>query len=129
MRNDRKEIRKGASGDFYRKIKKNRTSYQINKLPIITILGIILMGLIMIFNQKNTLGGIHKTYHSECIGFKSVQIKKGDTLYSLSEEYCSKSINQNSLRNRFIEDVIQLNNLDVSGKIYAGGYLMLPIYN
>ena len=66
-----------------------------------------------------------------CTGFKSVLIVKGDNLNILANKYFNgKDLKiRKKYIDRFINDTIQVNNLDKSGKIYAGGYLLLPQYN
>ena len=57
--------------------------------------------------------------------YTSVYIENGDTLWELSETYCSVEYNN---REEFIDEVMQLNHL-TSNDIHSGNYLIVPYYD
>lgn len=110
----------------------------IAKFYLLLFFTCIIMAICILISTKYTYGGNNSSDLSlsdkneiTCTGFKSVLIVKGDNLNLLANKYC----NEKDLKirkkyiNKFIDDTIQVNNLEKSGKIYAGGYLLLPQYN
>ena len=59
----------------------------------------------------------------EATSYESIQIDKGDTLWSLAEEYRSDNISTND----FVKEIKDINGLS-SDYINEGNYLIIPIY-
>lgn len=58
--------------------------------------------------------------------YKNIQIKQGDSLYSIAQEY-SDDVHYTELRD-YMDEVIFMNNLSDPSCIKAGGFLMIPVY-
>lgn len=110
----------------------------VSRFYLLLFFTCIIMTVCILISAQYTYGGNNSSDSSlseekeiTCTGFKSVLIVKGDNLNSLANKY----FNEKDLKirkkhiDRFINDTIQVNNLEKSGKIYAGGYLLLPQYN
>lgn len=106
------------------------------KFYLLLFFTFIIMAICILLSTQYTYGGnsldlsLSEEKDIICTGFKSVLIVKGDNLNILANKYFNgKDLNRQKYVDRFIKDTIQVNNLDKSGKIYAGGYLLLPQYN
>ena len=106
------------------------------KFYLLLFFTFIIMAICILLSTQYTYGGnsldlsLSEEKDIICTGFKSVLIVKGDNLNILANKYFNREdLNRKKYIDRFIKDTIQVNNLDKSGKIYAGGYLLLPQYN
>lgn len=61
---------------------------------------------------------------SRCKYYKSIVIEKGDTLWTIADQYISEEY---SSKPDYIDEVKHMNNL-VSDEIHAGNYLVIPYY-
>ena len=57
--------------------------------------------------------------------FTSIQVKTGDSLYSIANEYIDQSMQS---MDSYMNEVIHMNSLD-SDTIHAGQYLIVPYYS
>lgn len=57
--------------------------------------------------------------------YKSIQIQKGDTLWSIAQEY--NTYDTKTIK-AYIQEIKSINNLD-STTIHEGGYLMVPYHS
>lgn len=117
-----------------KKIKNNRKAnhtvfLSVKKLYFLIIFTCILIVFLMFLNTKSIYGSTDSESSSkQIIGFESVLVLKGDSLYSLAVKRNSSFSFDEAYIEQFIRDVSELNDLDESSKIYAGGYLLLPKY-
>ncbi|MBO4373493.1 MAG: LysM peptidoglycan-binding domain-containing protein [Lachnospiraceae bacterium] len=69
-------------------------------------------------DEKTPAGGRSKYY-------RSIEIKKGDTLYSIAASYISSEY---SGTGEYIDEVVRLNSLDDINSIHAGDHLIVPYF-
>ena len=69
-------------------------------------------------------------YSLKKIGYDSVLIVNGDTVDGLINRYFNNyNLEDNKdIRKEIKNEIMKLNNLDRYATIYAGGYLLIPIY-
>lgn len=105
-----------------------RSSF-FSTLIVFTAALIIILALLNAYTQP-TYGSSSASRTYTCTRYESTLISKGDSLYKLADRLCSSSAlnSEHKLRERFINEAIQVNGLSKDGKIYAGGYLLLPVY-
>ena len=67
---------------------------------------------------------VYADEHLSELQYKIVEIKKGDSLWSIAKENMTPGFHD---VNEYIEEVMTCNQLS-SDKLYAGSYLMVPYY-
>ena len=95
---------------------------------------IIAIGAILIFHSNSKVADVKINYMDfysfKKIGYDSVLIVNGDTVDGLINRYFNNyNLEDNKdIRKEIKNEIMKLNNLDRYGTIYAGGYLLIPIY-
>jgi hypothetical protein len=79
---------------------------------------ILLVSLSVQANEKNSQPS-HKYY-------KSIEIKKGDTLWSIAKDYSDDKYYENT--SEYIKEVRSINSL-TSDNIIAGSYIIVPYFS
>lgn len=101
-------------------------SRQMNKNIYLMMVGAVLAGFITIallitpIVKANGSSNIKREQN-----VKSIQIKTGDTLWSIAEKYYSPEYDS---INAYVNDIKECNNIS-SDTIHAGNYLIVPYYN
>ena len=94
-----------------------------------TILFIIIFAVIAFFGTSNGSGKVSAhDDRPESSGsrkyYKSIEVKAGDTLWNIAEEYMDESYHS---VNEYMNELIEINQLG-SGKIHEGCYLTIVYY-
>ena len=95
---------------------------------------VIVIGAILIFHSNSKVADVKINYMDfyslKKIGYDSVLIVNGDTVDGLINRYFNNyNLEDNKdIRKEIKNEIMKLNNLDRYATIYAGGYLLIPIY-
>ena len=95
---------------------------------------VIVIGAILIFYSNSKVADVKINYMDfyslKKIGYDSVLIVNGDTVDGLINRYFNNyNLEDNKdIRKEIKNEIMKLNNLDRYATIYAGGYLLIPIY-
>jgi LysM repeat protein len=98
--------------------------YQMNKKRVWTV-GIILLFVLLLFSVyffSKTVTAERTTERVKMV--TSVEIKKGDTLWSIASDYIS---DEYSDLNEYIDEIKDTNGL-ISDTIHVGSYIIIPYY-
>ena len=98
--------------------------YESNKKRI-WVLGAIILIVVLLFS----IGFITKTVTAQRAGERtklitSIEIKKGDTLWSIASEYISDEYDD---MNEYIKEIMDSNGM-ASDEIHVGNYIIVPYY-
>ena len=94
---------------------------QTQKRVIVLVCVLVIFAVILIGNSIITFAGsraeqpVHKYY-------TSVQLQKGDSLWSLSDQYASSD---RTSRAQFIDEVCELNGISKDNTLHSGEYLVV----
>jgi cell division protein YceG involved in septum cleavage len=103
------------------RLKQLRRNYIICLLVItfiIVAVSILFLSLSAQANEKN-----HQPSHKY---YKSIEITKGDTLWSIAQEYIDEEHYENT--SEYIKEVRNINSL-TSDNIVSGNYIIVPYYS
>lgn len=84
----------------------------------------ILLGIVIGNNVINSSSSSATTEHTRELYYTSVEIKAGDTLWTIAEEHMSAEYND---INDYIKEIKKVNGI-YSDTIHAGNYLIVPYY-
>lgn len=116
---NRQESRNRAKQRRAKVVAKRRMILLLTTVLLITI-GSIVFGSIFSSAQTNAEeSGIQYKY------YKSIQIEKGDTLWSIAKEYRTDAYNSTQ---EYIDELMEINNL-TSDEIHHGQYLIVAYYD
>ncbi len=117
------------------KLNKITRKYIGSPLIVVILLSVIIViGTIIIsrsnFNNVNIDINYIDFYNLKKTGYDSVLIVRGDTVDGLIDRYFNNCNLQDNadIRKEIKNEIMELNNLDRYATIYAGGYLLFPIY-
>lgn len=88
-------------------------------LALILLTGSVFSGKFALTANAGTEAGERYKYYT------SVQIEKGDSLWSIAQEYISEEYES---IDEYINEVMNINHL-ATDKIYEGNYLCIPYYS
>lgn len=104
---------------------KNRRMHRIQQHIITLFILTLLIAFFLIGNSIITFAGaksnrdLHKYY-------TSIQLQKGDSLWSLASEYAPKGIIS---RKEFISEVCRINGISENNTLHSGDYLVISYYS
>lgn len=117
------------SGEYLEKsiIRRQQREMEIKKRLVIALAAITIVLFFIIIMQTSISSTASDSSHIVNYKYyKSVEIKKGDTLWSIANEY----IDYNEYENidEYIKEIMKTNSLK-SSSIKAGRYLIIPYYS
>ena len=121
MRNENKPQNRSLSAT---QIKHKRT-HHVQQHMIALFVFTLLIAFFLIGNSIITFAGaksnqdLHKYY-------TSVQLQKGDSLWSLASEYAPKDVVS---RKQFINEVCRINGISENNTLHSGDYLIVSYYS
>lgn len=98
--------------------------YQMNRRKLWMVGGLVLIMLVIIsvFFMTKTVTAQRDGERSKQVA--CVEIKKGDTLWSIASEYMSEEYDN---LNEYIEEIMDSNGM-LTDEIHAGNYIIVPYY-
>lgn len=105
-------------------VAESRDYYQMNKKRI-WVIGVVILLVLILFS----VGFISKTVTAQRNGDRiklvtSIEIKKGDTLWSIASDYMSEEYDD---MNEYIEEIKESNGM-FTDDIRTGNYIIVPYY-
>lgn len=112
--------------DAHRKIKKHQRQMQVrrNIAMLSLFVTLTLMASVLFVSISSQAGNVNDDM--SCKYFKSIQIEKGDTLWSIANE--NMDIEHYSNASEYVKEVKSINSL-ASDRIVAGNYIIVPYYS
>lgn len=112
--------------DARRKIKKHQRQMQVrrNIAMLSLFVTLTLMASVLFVSISSQAGNVNDDMSCKC--FKSIQIEKGDTLWSIANE--NMDIEHYSNTSEYVREVKSINSL-ASDRIVAGNYIIVPYYS
>lgn len=106
---------------YNRKFYNKMSYFYLGKAAALLVIMVALFLLVLLILPEKTAAAenITKDYQ-----ITSVQIKNGDSLWSMAEEYYSEEF---SSIYEYISEIKRMNGLS-SDTLYAGNYLLIPFY-
>lgn len=109
--------------NYYRKVRRQR---EIRRKFILAGIAVVLVLIFtlsyhVLISQANT--GMEDVSYKY---FTSIQIKAGDTLWSLADRYADEA--HYASQDQYIAEVMEINHM-TDKDIYAGNYLIVPYYS
>lgn len=104
---------------------RNRRMHRIQQHIIALFILTLLIAFFLIGNNIITFAGaksnqnLHKYY-------TSIQLQKGDSLWSLASEYAPEGIIS---RKKFISEVCRINGISENNTLHSGDYLVISYYS
>lgn len=102
----------------YKKHTRRRNSF-LSKKTVICCSLVLISSLIFVFSSFADAHNENEKYYT------SVYVNSGDTLWDISDTYCSVEYSD---KEEYIKEVMQLNHL-TSTEIHSGNYLIVPYYD
>lgn len=122
------DVMPGEKNIILSRSSKDRREYGKNRnrhlLYILTALLLIIFTVLSI-NSFNSNADSRQSSNL-CKKFVSVKIEKGDTLLSLSSKYMCSEKNTSE---KFISEVLFINNMEDENDLKAGCYIIIPYYD
>ncbi len=98
--------------------------YQMNRKKVWMVGGLLLLVLVIfsVFFMTKTVTAQREGERSKQV--TCIEIKKGDTLWSIASEYITEEYDD---MNEYIEEIKDSNRM-ISDEIHAGNYIIVPYY-
>ena len=112
-------------GDNSKQLKRNRRHYNKYRNRLLSVRCMALLSIVFVITLIFVFSSFADAHNENEKYYTSDYIESGQTLWDISEIYCSVEYAD---RMEYIEEVMELNHL-TSEEIHSGNYLIVPYYD